>query len=203
MTENNTLNTLQERYDKLPLSIKEVLDHGDYKQRCELVANLHKLGEENQTAFQNEITLVLLGFTPISELPASLAFEFGMHQEDATPIVEDVYELILTEDAISDLKEFEKNLNELPTENEAASLPKKTEEISSESTQPESLPSETPEQPGATLGLGATTQETPPPIPSYKKPLTDLPRYDERQMDPYKESSAEEGEGDDKGDARW
>lgn len=165
------------------------------------VSRKHDISDRH--AFADIVGDALLGLIEREEIPKTLITELGVEESKAAKIQEAVaplYEVADEKKGLLGLKEMLRIHAPAATEQMGTSttsqVPQTQMNIKGSSV-PGNLPTGEEEQKNVSgVGDGASPEPTaaPAPIPSYKKPLTDIPRYDQSD-DPYRELPNGEDEG--------
>jgi hypothetical protein len=85
---------MQERFKQLPKVVQDAITSAEVEKRLRELANTHKLHLDQWTALENEVTLALLGFEPVENLPMSIQSEVGVDSTTAAAIAGDVSKIV-------------------------------------------------------------------------------------------------------------
>jgi hypothetical protein len=113
----NTTELIKERYQGLPLQVKDAVTASDLPVKMKTIADDNSLMLDQAGALQNEILFVMLGMEPSSEFVKNISKELNINKEKANAIAKDVNQLIF--DPIRKyLREWEEQEEKTIKENE-------------------------------------------------------------------------------------
>ena len=84
------LENIIEQYNSLPTEIQQVIFYGNLPEFCEALAFIHELNSEQTVCLENEITLILLGFSARENLERILIAQLEIPEETTYSITETI-----------------------------------------------------------------------------------------------------------------
>jgi hypothetical protein len=95
--ETDTNKLIQDKWDSLPLDIKQALTNIPWKNRVRDIAQIETLDGDETDQLETELLLVLYGFVPPEDLTHNLVTELSLEEEQAERIVKMIEDRIIAD----------------------------------------------------------------------------------------------------------